>query len=546
VSRTRTLTAGLAVAALLVTAVPASAATTTFAAEASSDGLTVSLAGNELLEAAGTFASAVPGEALAVAIPVAIGGTPIGEREAASDGPAVFDPAEGEDACLAEVPEPLASLLGAGVACADAYAEGDIPAAGATAGVGQLNVLQLDGADLGPINELLATLPLDDLLEVVEGQLLAQLSEAFGDVRTECIAALQPLNIAGLLDPVLEPLADASPEEIAALLETLDTLLVGAVPLACEILGDIADVLLGGDLFEAITSGDILAQLAGAEGVLSITLIETASDVARDGDDVVAVAGPAEGGAIRVVVDIPLLDELIGDLLEGAIAPVLAALTDLLAPVADAVEPLPEVGPIVADLLTSGSLGALLEGPLLSVGIAPGEAFAEGDLSTGETGGVASPALAEFGGTLFELPVLEGLDDALNAIAQSLDDNLLAALRDSELADVVSVELLPGSVEDAEVGGLSGTQATSGTASLELLGVITETAGGPLLAVDVAPALAGVGIGTVTDTTTPVEPSGPDATPVTPTPEQLPVTGGGAALLGLAALGAAAALRRRG
>lgn len=543
-SRTRTLTAGLAVAALMLTAVPAGAATETFAAEASSAGVTVSLAGNELLEAAGTFAAVVPGEGLAIAIPAAVAGTPIGDREAASDGDAVFDPTDADDRCLADVPAPLNAILGAGVACADAYAEGDVPAASATAGVGELNLLDLDSGDLDAVLDVLATLPLDDLLEPIEAQLLAPLNEAFGELREECANVL---SLGGLLDPIVDPIRDASPETIGALLDALELVL----PTVCDLLLDVVDVLTGGDLIDSITSGDILDALSGAEGVLSITLIETGSDAVRDGDDVLAEAGPADGGAIAIVVDIPLLDELLEGLLLDVLTPVIEELQGLLEPVTDLVNEVPEVGPIVAGLLTSGSLGALLDDPLLSIGIAPGEAFAEGDLSTGETDGEASPALVELGGSLFALPILAGLDDAINELAATLDSTLLAALRDSPLVDIVSIELLPASVVDAEVGELDGTLATSGTASVEVLGALADAAGGPLVAVDVAPALAGVGLGVLDETEptptpvtpTPVVPSGPD--PTTPAPAPLPVTGGGAALLGLAALGAAAALRRR-
>lgn len=209
-SRTRTLTAGLAVAALLLTAVPAGAATEIFAAESSSAGVTVSLAGNEVLEAAGTYAAVVPGEALAIAIPAAVAGTPIGDREAASDGDAVFDPEDDADRCLAAVPPPLDAVLGARVACGDAYAEGGVPAAAATAGVGQLNLLDLDAEDLDAVLDLIATLPLDELLAAVEEELLAELLVAFEDVRAECVDALTALGSV-LLDDLIAALADASP-----------------------------------------------------------------------------------------------------------------------------------------------------------------------------------------------------------------------------------------------------------------------------------------------------------------------------------------------
>ncbi len=543
-SRTRTLTAGFAAAALLLAATPVSAATESYAAEASSAGLSLSIAGNDVLEVGGTYASAVPGEALATAAPVSLAGTAVGGREARSDGPLVADPVDAADRCLGAVPAPLDALIGAGVACGDATAEGAVPAAVATAGVAEIDLLALDGDLLAPLNELLATLPLDALLGPIEDELLGTLQAAVGDVRAQCVAALAPLDVGGLLGAI----GEAAPDELAELLETLTGLLGAAVPTACDVLGGVTDLLLGGDLLGTITSGDLLDRLTGAGGIVSVQLLETESGVARDGDEVVAVAGPTEGGAIGITVDIPLLDELLGDLLTGAVAPLLTQLTGLLAPLGDAVAPLPVVGDLVDGLLTD-DLGDLVGGPLLQVAVAPGAATVTADLTDGATEGDATPALVELGGTLFSLPVLAGVDDALDAVAGVLDDTVLAELRATPLAELLSVELLPRSVADAEVGGLPGTQATSGAVSVQVLGALAGVAGGPLVDLQVAPARAGVGTG---DASTPTTPAGPDATPVASPPAApaapgtLPVTGGGAALAALAALGAAAALRRRG
>jgi MYXO-CTERM domain-containing protein len=540
VSRTRRLTVGVAVLALLGAAVPAGASTDSYAAEAASAGLALSLAGNDVLEIGSTFASVVPGEALALAIPVALGGTPIGGREASSEGAEVADPADPAERCLAAVPAPLDALVGAGAACADAVAEGDQPFAAAAAGLAEANVLSLEGEVLEPLAELIATLPLTELVDAVEDQLLEQLEGAFGDVRAACLEALAPLNVGGLLDPVLGPLQEAAPDEVAALLATLDGLLAGAVPAACEVLGELADLLLDGDLLGSVASGALLEQLTGAAGVLDVSLLETEAVAGVEDDEVLAVAGPGDG-IVEITVDVPLLDELLGDLLGAVIGPVLVELTALLAPVADAVTAIPELGPVVAELLTSGEVADLLEGPLLSIGVAPGSAAVSGDLTTGDLEGVADAALVDLGGALFSLPVLAGLDDALNELGGLLDETVLAELRASPLREVVSVTLLEEDVEDGEVGGLEGLVATSGAASVELLGALEAEAGAPLLELDVAPASAGVGL------TVPVEPSGPDPTPATPspTPASLPVTGGGAAFVGLLALGAAAALRRR-
>jgi MYXO-CTERM domain-containing protein len=542
VSRTRTLTVGVALAALFVSAVPAGAATDTFAAEAASAGVSLTIAGEDALEVGSTFASAIPGQALAIATPAALGGEAFGQREAESDGPEVSDPEAGAARCEGEVPPPFDGLIGVGLACADAFASGAEPAALATAGLAEANVLTLDGEVGEGLAELIATLPLDEIVAQVQEQLLDQLDDAFGDVRAQCLEALEPLNVGGLLDPVLEPLEGASPEEMAALIAQLRDLLGATVPVSCEVLAELAELIVGGELLDTIASGAIVDQLTGAEGLISISLLETEAGVGADDLEVSAIAGPADG-AIRITLDIPLLEELLGDLLRAVLEPVLGSLQELLAPVADAAAEIPELGPLVADLLASGDLGALLAGPLLDVGVAPGSAAAIGEFATGDLEGAAEPALVALDGALFDLPVLAGLDDLLDDAARELDDALLAELRSSPLADLVAVELLPADVEDDEIGGLSGIRATSGTASVQVLGVLEEEAGGALFDLDVAPATAGVGLGAE------VVPAGPEPTPATPTPTptpaSLPVTGGSAAIVGLLALGAAAALRRR-
>jgi hypothetical protein len=543
VSRTRTLTVGVALAALLATAVPAGAATDTFAAEAASAGVSLSIAGEDALDVGSTFASAVPGQALGIATPAALGGEGFGERVAESDGPPVSDPEEGEDRCEGEAPAEFTDLISGGLACADAFASGAEPAATATAGLGEASVLELDGQVGEGLAELIATLPLDEIVAELEDNLIDELEPAFDELVGGCIEALGEENIGGALDDILAELEEGFPEDFDPLFDSIDTLLGADVPTVCNVLEEFADLLFGEEtLLGTITDEQVVDLLTGQDGLISITFLETESGVGADDTEVVAYAGPANG-AIRITLDIPLLEELFGDLLEAVLAPVLGSIQELLAPFADAAAEIPELGPIVADLLSSGELGALLEGPLLDVGVAPGEAAVIGDRETGDLEGEANPALVELDGALFDLPVLAGLDDALDDVARELDDQLLAELRDSPLGDLVSVELLIGDVEEDEIGGLPGLRATSGTASVQVLGVIEEEAGGALFDLDVAPATAGVGFGETT-----AQPAGPDPEPAAPTqpaPASLPVTGGSAALLGLLALGAAAALRRR-
>lgn len=541
--RVRTTVASLAAATLLLgAAAPAAAQTTAVsAAEAGSAGLTLTVAGTEVLTVAETAAAAIPGEAAALGNPLAIGGTPIGALSAESDGDAVA-----EDGCASpEVPAPLNSLVDVALACADVAADGDARSASATAGVAEVGVLQFDGADLDLLDGLLDTLPLDDLLGTLEDSLLAQIGGVdgpFGDVREQCVDALDDLPLVGDL---LAGLAAASPDAIGPLLDTIEGLLGSLFPTVCDVLGEVADLVTGdGDLVGTITEGDLLGALDDTEGLLSVTVLETTSEVDRDGDTITAAAGPGDAGTIAITLDLPLLGDAIGELLVGALTPVTEALDTILEPLNDAITDIPVLGEIVAPLLDSGDLGAVLDGPLLEVGIAPGSSSATGDLGDQSTSGSADPALVVLDGSLLNLPILSGLDEALNEAVNVIDTEVLSVLRDSPLVDLLDVELLPGDVdEDADVQGLPGTRATSGTASVSVLSII----GDPLLDLQLAPAVAAVGVADITpagpdpddeDPATPVTPAGPDARP-------LPVTGAGAALFGLLALGAAGALRRR-
>lgn len=544
--RVRPTTAGLAAVAILVaSATPAAAQSSVAvsAAEAGAAGVTLTVAGTEVLAIAETAAAAVPGQAAAIGNPLAVGGTPIGDRTAESEGDAVAD----EGCASPEIPAPLSSLVDLGLACAEVAADGDARSASATAGVAEVAVLQLDGGDLGPLADLLDTLPLDDLLGTLEDQLLGQLSSAdgvFGDVRERCAEGLEALlgPISGVvLQPLIDAISEADPSDVlGGLLGAVDDLVGSLLPTACDVLGDLSELLTGDGLVAGIGDGDLLGALDGTDGLLTVSLLETSSAVDRDGDAVTAVAGPGDDGAIALTLDLPLLGDVLRDLLVGALTPVTDALDGVLAPLDDAVSGIPVLGEIVSPLLTSGDLAGIVDGPLLQVGVAPGSASASGDLAELTTDGVSEPALVALDGALLSLPVLSGLDEALDAAVGQLDSQLLSVLRDSPLGDLVEVTLLPGDVEEGPVQGLPGTRATSGTASVSLLGVL----GDPLLDLQVAPAVAAVGVDAVTPETpeepTPVTTAGPD-------PQPLPVTGAGtgAALVGLLALGSAGLLRRR-
>lgn len=564
--RIRSTLAGATAAALVLTAAAPAAADTldAYTGQAGTAGLTLDVLGQSLLEVAASDAEVLlvgdDGEAAAQVVPLALGGQAPLDRFARSEGATVVDP--DEDACEAALPGELSPLVSGGLLCGVATATGDDPSASAVGGVAELGVLSVDGEGLGGITDLLGSLPLDDLLGQLESQVLGQLrTGVLDDVRDQCVSALQTLissegtglldPLLGALDPLLGTLTDLVDDlatatgsaEIDALLGEITDLLDDPAPTVCGVLDTVTD-LLTGDLLGTITSGDLSDALGDADGVVTVSLLDTASELDRDGDTVTATSGPADGGAIRIAVTIPILGDVLAGLLEDAVAPLLTQLQDALAPVGDVTSSLPVVGDLVGPLLDSGTTGQVLDGSLLSVGLVPGSASVTGDLDDGTTSGEASPAVVELGGTLFALPVLSGLDDALDGVSRALDDALLSQLRDTPLVDLVDVTLLPEEVEETTLDGFPGTRATSGTASVRVLAI----AGDPLLDLQVAPATAALGIGEVEpeepgDEPTPEAEDPQPVGPAGPEPEPLPVTGGGL-LFGLLALGAAGLLRR--
>jgi hypothetical protein len=582
------MVAGFAAATLLFAAVPAGASDDTFAATADAGGLSLSIAGNAVLDLATTSAAVTPGEAAAVAIPGAVAGEGIGDLEAISSGPVVA-----EEACAGAIPAPLSSIIALEGFCGEVVADGSGPQASATAGVLGAGVLDLGTAELGELQALLTQLGLADLLTQVSSpivdDLLGTLAAEAGD---QCLAVLgtdldglllSDLDgldgLVGALPGAEELLTDpgatlgdlvgtiggtlglasaqsASLVQAAAvdlalldgLLDLLDDLDDSIVPTVCGLLQDLVD-LLDGTLL-TVTTADLSAALGDLTGVATVQLLETISEAGADGDEVAAFAGPT--GAASVTVDLPLLDEVLGDLLDDLLGELLGSLDGALTPVLTAL-PLPNELTVVVDQLTAqildtGALAGLLDGPLLDVTVTPGAAEVVYTASAAEFEATASAVLVELDGAVFSLPVLDELDGLLDTVARELDSNLLAALRDTPLVDVVSVTLLQESIdEDADVLALPGVEATSGAALVTILGAAE---GG--IALDVATAAAAVGAGVVAPGDGPgddddVTTAGPDPDPAAPSgKDPLPVTGGGAAMLGLAAIGAAAALRRRG
>lgn len=555
--RTRTVVAATAVATLLaLTVAPAAGQETPdadFAAEARAGGLLVSLAGDQLVDVGVTDAFIEPDLASAGAVAASVLGSPFGERSATSTGATVTDPTG--DRCEVALPAQIGALASGGLACADAEATGSVPEARATAGLADLGVLHLSADELAPLVDLLEELGLVDLLNDVLAQLEAQLiaevlatNGIYGELREACHSLLSDL---GILDPsLLNDLLNAGSDTIGGILDpilgggggigllstdgTVTTANLQLAQLVCGTLDTLVDTLTSPTSLVGTVQG-----LSEVGGVLRITLLETISEVGVDADEVLASAGP-DAGAVRVTLALPGLEGMLDGLLTGAVQPLVDTINTTLAPVTGTVTgltgQLPVLGEVVGGLLSTGDLGALLDGPLLDVGVAPGSASATGDLQDFTTAGASSPAVVRLDGGVFELPVLSELDGLLNSAAGQLDSSLLAVLRDTPLVDLVNASLLPGSVADGEVRGLPGTVATSGTADVSILAVL----GAPALQVEVAASSAGVGVEAVDDTDLPRV-----GGPIPSGEGTLPVTGGGLGLIALLALGGMTALHRR-
>jgi hypothetical protein len=540
-SRTRSLLVGLVAMSLLVLGAPVSAQTApteTFFAESGAEGVAISVMGSSVLDLSTTAAAATGDEAAALAIPAAIADNPAGERLAESDGETVRDPDDPADACEIAVPEQISAVLDVGVLCGEAEATGNLPDAWAEASVGDVELLPLGAEALAELSDLLVELGVEDLLQEIVDAVGDQVTnQLFDELLAGCETALEELSsevvdpLLGGLEPVLDGLSDAD-EDLATLLATAAELLGDDLPEICAALIEFLD--LDDETISGLLDLESLAAALLAEGqaLLGVQLLGTASEAWADDASIEAWAG---GSAADAAVGLSLSLAGLGDVLEGlvedALGDLLGTLEEIVAgtPLADT---LPTVDELVAQVFSDENpLTALLSDDLLSVSIAPGEAVVSYDRDAEEFDGDATAAIVTLGGPLLQL------SDAVNDLVGTVDEALLSELRDSPLADLIEVSLLSENVEEDEVGGLPGLRATSGVASVTLLGAAE---GG--IEVDVMASMAGVGH----DTTDPVVPAGPDPEPVEPEEEQpLPVTGGAGLLLGLLALGGVTALRRR-
>lgn len=514
-------------AALAATALPAAAQSTEndAAADAAAGVLRVRLPGTDLLQVAESSASLRGDAATGAAVPLAIAGTPVGAQQARSTGDPVRSPAEGSG-CLAPVDQ-LAGVLDVGLVCGVASADLGAGTATATSGVGDaavLSTLDLTGEQLDQVETLL----LQDL------GLLAQLDALVGEALrglVDPLAAECEVSLTGLVESVPE-LGGLPLDQLTGPLDDVLGQVTDQLPVVCELLQTVTDVLAG----EAgvLSSESLAGVLDGSAGVIEVTLLETSSAVSADGTTVRADARPT--GAATLSLNLPL-----GDALRTGLEDVLASLTEgllgqITAPVADELGLSPDdpAGDLAAQVLgAEGLSGILATDQLLTLALTPGRAavaVAQSDGGAQEV--VAEPAIVELGGALLDLPPLQTLEDALQDGLAQLDAQLLATLRESPLADLVSVSLLEAQTDTAAtVDGLPGATARSGAATVQLFAVAD---GG--VQVEASPAVAAAGAAQA------VAPVTPEAPP--PAPE-LPHTGGGLALAGVLALAGAAGLRRR-
>ncbi|MFP5309480.1 MAG: hypothetical protein ACLGIR_07875 [Actinomycetes bacterium] len=436
------------------------------------------------------------------------------------------DPAEG-DGC--QTPDVPVDGLDIGLGCT--VAEGDVadPSATATA---TLAGVSLNG-DLVPAL-------VDALLVPIEEQVLAALDEAAGQVAgatgtvtQPVIEQLQPACFQALeaitgpatdgIGPVIDQINDNLPGELSGPAETIsDSFVQNAeqLPGACAALFDL--VLTPPSI--ADLSAEIRGLLADAladRDLLALTVGDSTSTVGPDGAD-----WAADAQAATVTLTLPSLADLVGilegisiELVEGVIDEVAGTVLGLegiaVPALADVIDPVLEALPIaLPDLLTSTD-------PLLTLQVLPGVASVSVPTGGGTAVRSADAALvratvAEALGELFgqdELEVSVSPGDSVTLFEGTPLESTLAS----------------GDVEEFDETSGSITLAGVRTAAADLA-LFTGLEGGVEIVAGAVEAAAGVGSFTA---------GGPD-------PEgELPVTGGGAALAGLALLGSAAALRRR-
>lgn len=533
----RVVAVGALTALAAATALPAAAQSVEqdAAADATAGVVRLTAPGTEVLTVGESSASLRDAGATASAVPLSLAGQAVGAQAAESTGSAVRAPAEG-DGCQAPVDQ-LAGVVTVELVCGVASADLGGGTAAATSGIAGASALSLD-LSAGHLGQL-ETVILQDL------GLAAQLDESVGAALRGLVDPLADeceVSLSGLVSEV-PGLGDLPIDAITGPLDDVIAEITGEVPVVCELLQTVVDVLAGED--GVLPTGSLAGVLDGSAGVIEATLLETASDVAADGTTVTADARPT--GAASLSLNLPLgdalrdgLDDVLTSLTEGLLGQLGTPLFDELG-----LDPDDPAGDLAAQVLgAEGVSGVIASDQLLSLQVTPGRSAVSVAQSTGGADEVvAEPAIVGLGGSLLDLPPLQALEDAVGDGLATLDASLLEVLRGTPLSDILAVTLLDAETDtDATVGGLPGATARSGAATVQLFAIAD---GGVRL--ELSPATAAAGAAEVDlPTDTPEAPApDPQPEPVPDEPDPLPRTGGGLALLGVLAMAGAAGLRRR-
>ena len=520
-------TASLLLSSLLIVAslaTPASAAPGDHIATATGDGFALTLpmspVGDVLGGSSRASVSHAP-RATATGVGFALVADSHTEAAAAADGESVSD---GESCGTDGLPAEVTAIVSAACSTSTAAIAGGLPTASASAtGLD----LSLDGADIAILlDTILATIDeagLGTALAEVEGQVLDPVQTALADACLAGAAALQPV-FGGASDLLAEVERNAE-ENLPIDLTTLDP----SDP--CVVLLDLTSnpPIIGSPANVIDTLRERLAAALSDATIIGATLGASDSATATTADAVTA-----DASALGVEVRLPALD-VAGTLVEtltGLVDELLTEVSDRVADVEFEEPALPGLSDLVDTLEASipAEATALLADtePLLTVTGGLSDASVSLDRGTGETTPSGSQAPLQVTlSAAFEtfLETLLAGNDVPNPITVPEGDSQTIAAG-TPLESTFAVGAV--TTEDVEVEGLAGTRVTASGVDITLLkglegGIGLGVAGASAEVVGAAAAPPAVPQG------------GPD----------LPTTGGGLALLGLATLGGAAALRRR-
>lgn len=482
-------------AAALALAAPASAATPTYGASASAEGISLSILGQDVLTLADVEADVDDNRSLAEARAATVLGEDLPGSRAAVEVTSGSD-ADGEN-CV--VPDPGTPLVSFAALCANAAGSAaGLGSASADSGIASLGlrpealVTSLTALVLTPIEEQLTPV-FEEVENVVDNRVQAELEAACATDAVPLAEVQQAIEEAPVIGGVVTPITGALPDNNAC------TVLLQFVSNAPQ-LDDVQQAI--DDLTAALA--DELLQLATVE----ISLGAEAS--VRDEGQLLG----AEADMADVTLTLPSLDVVdlvLTTALEGPAAQFVDELDAIVGGLGDQAPDLPAVGDVVADVREQLQLPILTDAdPILVLTVAGPAArvdvdTANGTITPSATGGGIQATLSE-------------------SLADLLDQPRTVSVGPGE--EQLLFEGTP--IETRLAVGAASTDATSARAELVALELFRATEGGIVLNIGAVEAT-----GLVT----------PGSVPA-PSPEPLPVTGGGMVLGGLATM-AATLLRRR-